>query len=411
MLSFFGLPQSMLLKLWRKPSKHSNTRPTEWSMTAFLRGATALLLVSILASGAWASAPGDAAFNMPDNTQACSLPSITASSPLTQDFAVRMVSDEESAACDAANQNSCGGCDGGSCNCCGDECSPYACCCQPLWYVSAGAVFLHRDRPDPGIIVGNNPFTGVAFSRGSDFNFDWASGPDISIDRRIGDDNSLDVRFFDSDASASDLHFRTPGGFIGAGFTGPANTLFDGQAFTKLYSTEINWRHQLWDRLSWLVGFRTVELEDNVMYEINHTVAAGEYNYNNNLYGGQIGLDWALTGPSNPWQFNAIGKAGVYGNADNGGATFFQPVGTAVRTVNGVGSSTAFLGELDFTLAYALTRHIAIRGGYELLWLSDLALATDAASRSLLNPALLRTVESNGNLFYQGATVGLDFTW
>lgn len=118
-----------------------------------------------------------------------------------------------------------------------------------------------------------------------------------------------------------------------------------------------------------------------------------------------------MTNRCNPLQIDVVGKAGVYGNANDGGITEFGPVGTRIGSFIGRGSSTAFVGELDFTAAYTLTDHIAVRGGYQLLWLSDLALATDAASRSLLNPSLLRTVSDDGHLFYQGATVAIDFVW
>jgi hypothetical protein len=375
-------------------------------MIANLRVAAALSAWFVVVSSACAWSNVDAALNLPDHSQTCSLPSVIESSPVTRDTAIQLVCNDEPMACDAAaNAPSCQD----SCGCC-DACSDCMCCCPPLWYVSAGAVILHRDRPAPGIIVGNNPFTGVAFSRGSDFNFDWAGGPDITIARRIGCDDYLEVRYFNSYETA-DIQFRTPGGFIGAGFTGPANTLFVGHALTKLDSSEINWRHQEWDRLALLVGFRWVELKDDALYTINRTVAAGDYNFNNHLYGGQIGADWAVTNRCNPLQIDVVGKAGVYGNANDGGITEFQPVGTRVGSFIGRGSSTAFVGELDFTASYSLTDHIAVRGGYQLLWLSELALATDAASRSLLNPSLLRTVSDDGHLFYQGATVGLDFVW
>ena len=70
----------------------------------------------------------------------------------------------------------------------------------------------------------------------------------------------------------------------------------------------------------------------------------------------------------------------------------------------------AFVGEIGATTAYQVTRHFAVRGGYQLLWLGDVALAGDAASRSLLNPSLLRT-NNYSDLFYQGATTGIDFAW
>ena len=278
-----------------------------------------------------------------------------------------------------------------------------------MWYVSAGAVILQRNRPMAGTIVASNPGL-VPFSRGSDFNFDWEVGPDITIGRRIGCDNILEARYFNSYETA-DIQFRTPGNFIGAGFTGPANTLFFGHALTKLDSTEINFRHQEWDQLALLVGFRWVELKDNASYLLNNTVAEGSYDYNNHLYGGQIGADWAVTSRCNPLQLNVVGKAGIFGNADDGGITQFAPAGTPIQSFTGRGTATSFVGELDFSAAYILTNHIAVRGGYQLLWLSDVALATDAASRSLQNPSLLRTVSDDGNLFYQGATVAIDFIW
>lgn len=283
-------------------------------------------------------------------------------------------------------------------------------CCEPLWEVTAGAVILHRDRATAGAIVAANPGTTTAFSSGTDFNFGWNAGPDIAIDRRIGDDNFLDLRYFNSYGTAN-VAFVTPGAFIGAGFTGPGGTTFAGSDLTKLNSTEINWKHQAWDQLALLAGFRAIELKDDLSYTINHTVASSQYDYNNHLYGGQFGADWSLTRRDNPLQINIVGKAGVFGNSDDGGLTSFQPVGTPIRVVTGQGTTTSFVGNLDCTASYALTSHISIRGGYELLWLTNLALAPDAASRSLTNPFVLSTVSDSDHLFYQGANVAVDFVW
>jgi hypothetical protein len=79
------------------------------------------------------------------------------------------------------------------------------CCCPPLWYVSAGAVILHRDSSTAGTIVAGNPSL-VPFSRGSDLNFDWAAGPDITIARRMGCNDYLEGRYFNSYESA-DIQF------------------------------------------------------------------------------------------------------------------------------------------------------------------------------------------------------------
>ncbi len=371
-------------------------------MNAYLRVAAAIVVGSIVASGARA-ADIYSALNVPDDIQASALPSAAASSPSVQDSAVLPASDNELPAGDpvseSAVQNSC---------CGGDSCCSCMNCCQPLWYASGGAVFLHRDRPTAGSIIGAFPTGTPAFSRGSDFDFGWNAGPDITIARRLDCNDLLAARFFSSDATA-DLRFVTPGNFIGAGFTGPGGTRITGRDETKLDSLELNWQHQKWDQLSLLAGFRALELADSAKYQIGPT-AAGDYTYVNHLYGGQLGADWALTDRCNPLQLNVVGKAGVYGNTDEGGIT--QLVGgTPVGRFAGQGTATSFVGELDFSASYALTNHIAIRGGYELLWLSDLALATNEASRTLTNPGLLRTVNSDSHLFYQGANVALDFVW
>jgi len=271
-------------------------------------------------------------------------------------------------------------------------------------------VILHRSRPDAGTIVAANP-AGTEFTGGRDFNFGWDAGPDVTLGYRFACDDSLEGRFFDDDGAEATNTFRTPGNFIGAGFTGPANTLFDGRYTTQLYSAELNWRHSMNDRITFLTGFRWVELADEMEYTLNTTVARGDYQYNNHLYGGQLGLDWQLTNRCSPLQINAVGKAGVYGNVTDGGIYEYAPTTTQIGHFTGSDTTTAFVGEVDLTVAYWLTSHVALRGGYELLWLNDVALASDAASRSLQNPSLLRTVDNDQNLFYHGAIAGIDFVW
>jgi hypothetical protein len=371
------------------------------------RATVALLSCFIAASGAWA-ASDDAALYTPD-AQMSPLPGFTVSPFMAQDSAVVPASAETAelsgtaaspTASAAAGQNSSGCCDDGS------SCMD---CCTPLWNVSLGEVILHRNRPSDGAIVGVLPSGSPAFSRGSDFDPGWDAGPEITIARRIGCDNAVEVRYFNCYGGAS-TQFVTPSAFIGAGFTGPGGTLFVGHDFTKLDSFEINCRHQAWDQLVLLAGFRALDLRDDLSYKINSTVATGEYFYDNHMYGGQLGADWALMRPDNPLQFGVMLKAGVYGNADHGGIT--QIVGnTPVQSFLGQGATAAFVGEFDFLASYNFTDHIAVHGGYQLLWLTNLALSPDAASRSLVNPALLRTVSDDGRLFYNGATVGVDFMW
>lgn len=314
---------------------------------------------------------------------------------------IQLASAAEPCGCDA--DASCG--DGVGCAesvDCGDLCG-----CGPKWYASAGAVFLKRDRPDPGAVVAANP-AGTPFSSPSDFSFDWEGGVDVALARRFSGGTILEARYFGVDSTDYNS-FVTPGPFIGAGFTGPAGTAFNGKYLTMLDSTEINLRHPVNNRLSLIGGFRWVELKDEMFYKLNGNVATGDYEYNNRLYGGQLGASLTLNRPTHRWIANVETKAGVYGNVADGGIFEFQannPIGSFTDS----DTTTAFVGEIDLTLGYRLTKHVVLRGGYQLFWLDNVALAGNAASRSLLNPSLLRDIDYN-SLFYQGATTGIDFIW
>ena len=320
-----------------------------------------------------------------------------ADSPILHDGPANVVSDQQLVGGQAGPE--CGK---------GSGCDIDMCCCPPDWYVSAGVVILTRSTPAPGTIVAANP-GGTEFSGGDDFDFGWDVGVDVSFAHRLSSCDILEVRYLGIDSDAA-LQFVTPGSFIGAGFTGPAGTTFVGDYLTQLDSTEINWRREWSDRLTVLAGFRWVELKDDLFYTLNTTVAAARYEYNNHLYGGQIGGDWALTCPCNPLQLHVVGKAGYFGNFADGGIDEFQGTNFigGFRTSDTVSS---FVGELGFSAAYQLTSCLAVRAGYELLWIDNVALASDNASFSLLNPSLLRTGFQTGDLFYHGATAGIEVMW
>jgi hypothetical protein len=155
---------------------------------------------------------------------------------------------------------------------------------------------------------------------------------------------------------------------------------------------------------------RSSRINDDLAYRLNGNVATGRYEFDNRLYGGQIGADWALTDLSNPLQINFVGKTGLYGNVSDGGIFEFQG-NNFIGSFAGSETGVAFAVDIGLSTAYMITDQIAIRGGYQLLWLGGMALAGDAASRSLLNPSLLRVVDDNDHLLFQGATVALDFVW
>jgi len=309
----------------------------------------------------------------------------------------------------------CGGCEDDVCDhCCDDDCCGGVDCgagvgyCCPKWYATVGTVILDRETPTAGTIVAANP-AGTRFFGAEAFDFDYEAGLEVGLARRFDNGCILEGRYFGIDHTAAET-IVTPGNFIGTGFTGPGGTTVAGRYLTKLDSFEINLRRQHSDRVTLLGGFRMIELRDDANFVLNNNVARGNYVYDNKLYGGQLGSNLDLSPRGGRWLANVESKAGIYNNLVEGGIFEFQGA-NFIGTFNGEESNTAFVGEINLNTGYRICEHVVLRGGYQLLWIENIALASDAAVRSLLNPSLLNTVADDAGLFYHGATAGVDFVW
>jgi hypothetical protein len=374
-------------------------------MSAFIRIAGAAGILFSIATGAIASPVIEQAFTMPEWAETCSLPSATASSDMIQDESVQLTSGAEESADDDAKDKTTSMSNEGH----GGYTTYYYYSSPSTCYASVGVVVLKRQRPNGGTAVGTNPGGTPSFFDVSAFDFGWDEGPDLTIGWGSRTNGAWEGRFFRVESEA-DTSLVTPGGFIGGGFTGPAGTTFDNHYLTKLTSSELNYRAATDGRVTWLYGFRWIELHDEVYYKINGNVATGDYEYNNRLYGGQVGADVALSQSSNPLQFNIVGKGGLYGNVADGGIFEYQG-NNFIGSFVGQDVTSAFVGELNFNGTYYVSRSVSITGGYQLLWLNNVATGSEASSRSLLNPSLLRTVNDHNTLFYNGATAALNFAY
>ena len=69
------------------------------------------------------------------------------------------------------------------------------------------------------------------------------------------------------------------------------------------------------------------------------------------------------------------------------------------------------VGDLNFTAAYQLTNVWSIRGGYQLLWLTGLALASEQFPQVSHHFVPDLDVVDDGSLFLHGALVSLEAAW
>jgi hypothetical protein len=166
------------------------------------------------------------------------------------------------------------------------------------------------------------------------------------------------------------------------------------------------------ERVTWLAGFRWLELSERLNYDIDLlSLINNDFNWNtnNHLYGGQLGVDLQLWDLRSPLSINAVLKAGVYGNdADN---HFHYRVNDFSVLQGGADQgSVAFVGDIAINATYRLTRHLALMGGYQLLWNNGTALASDQAALTL-QKLDLDVITMQVDLFYHDAQTGIVVTW
>jgi hypothetical protein len=254
--------------------------------------------------------------------------------------------------------------DGAACGDCNGF-TPICSTCEPLWNAYIGAVILDRSNP-----------SGV-----DNFEYDWQGGVDVDVRRRVLDDYQLQVRYFGVDQ-----------------WSEVANTTNFGQvtANSNLHSTEVNLRRQWTESLTLLGGFRWIEMSDFARDGLDNTVDT-----NNHMYGAQLGAEWLVWDRGGPFTITTGVKAGIYYNRADYDANF-GPVQQSRRSL------TAFAGEWDILSRYQVTDRMAIRAGYQLLWLEGVA-SFDAPQVAAVNNA--DRVNTAGSPFYHGAVIGAEFNF
>jgi hypothetical protein len=300
-------------------------------------------------------------------------------------------------------------CDEQCADACGDLCNT---CCLPTWKVRAGAVILTRDNPDEVVLA--RPMGGlIQISGGEDFNFGHAGGPDISLERALDNGpNSIEFRYFGGLEWTSEADYGVTGDIQIGPINLPLAIDVTADYLSRLNSTEFNFRHQHSDRVTWLTGFRIIELHEELSYDVDFVVpnlSGVSWNTDNHLWGTQVGADLQLWRLGGPLSVNGIFKAGVYGNNSDNDFTF-DVLGTPIVEGTADDNRVAFVGEIGVTTAYQLTEHFALRGGYQLLWIDQVTLASNQA-QVMLDTLDVNAINASGDVFYHGALVGGEFTW
>jgi hypothetical protein len=167
-----------------------------------------------------------------------------------------------------------------------------------------------------------------------------------------------------------------------------------------------------WNVISTSLGLRYVRIGEHYTLDRFETALFGEEGFltvetRNDLLGPQFGVD--LYYPLGRWNSTLRAKAGIYANVADGNVKLDH---AGVREVDNGEDEVqfAFLGELGWFGSYRILPRVTAFVGYELWYVYGVA----EAVKQKVQPFTLETgkeVETDGDIFYHGGTVGLEVTW
>ena len=289
------------------------------------------------------------------------------------------------------------------------------------WIGRADALILWRNAPPGPTLVTNELVPGGALNA-SGMDSTPAAGPRFSIFRMNKcTGNGIEATYL---RAANFRSLRPLGVLSSFPYSIPAPGIYGQQSFfdsanadlgARLQSFEFNRHHCMTRNLRFLAGFRWIEWQEQFSMQTYAGGAAAEYfqtNCFNDLYGGQIGLDANLL--ATRWiRFDSVVKAGAYYNVGAQTSQYTTGGDTASVSADDSPLSGAFAGEVGLTGVVPLTCCLDVRFGYFGLWLSGIAQPTQQLAGQQLTPGqpAVGTINSNGGVLVQGASIGLEGRW
>jgi hypothetical protein len=325
------------------------------------------------------------------------------------------------------------------------------------WTISVEGIVLQRlgvvNQTLVARVPGSVPFLATAIAPGAEaFNSNqfrqvFSAGPKLRLMYNDASGYGVELSYFNTfgrsvtesvgpDSPPNWLVMRAPGRFW-------QTQDFPYQAMawsssTKLYNAELDGRVNLFDRVTVLAGFRWLQLQDDLtgtlpppdrsaprwkttcpLCNLFQVTAGGPIGalppfWNtatvNNLYGVQVGVDGTLL------EFGRLSLGGrmTVGVFDNNaeqstGVSIAKVVYPTTATKNGL----AVVSEAGLQLKYRVTTGLALKAGYNVLWLVGVALAPGQINETYAARSDVRAfgVNRGSNVVFQGATFGLEYTF
>lgn len=337
-----------------------------------------------------------------------------------------------------------------------DECFQDRFC--PTWFAYAGALAMTRDDSNEVWLSNDSGDFGARVMGSGAAKMGWEAGYQIRLGRHFGCSNwAWEVDYWAIRGTSQ--HTVTNQGLVGQLDT-PLDTNFQGLTYNgsnvddyynnsqahrlqrsfDFYNVEMNFFQDpgLYTtncgggcfQFGALAGLRYFKFREGFDFATNpggynFTGTNDELHYNvdvdNNLIGAQLGM--IMNYNFDRLNLYAKTKFGAYGNAINQKSAMYGALGNAYIdnalspnngrdfNVSGTKGRVSFLGELDLGAGYQVTKRFSINGGYRVVAVSGVALATEQIPQNFEDLGIVASTPSNGDLLLHGGYLGGQFIW
>jgi hypothetical protein len=301
---------------------------------------------------------------------------------------------------------------------CATACNSPACA---QWMATAELMWLTRTRPNSFPLIREVPLghpdplthTTVVFDT-SDFDFGGAFGYRVGLSRMVNCCWGVEVNFmglaesWEDEQEFTGLYEMNGYNFafgVDPDFHEPLT--FCVRDESDFLTTDVNLLHGLCDWATVRAGVRWARFDENLKV---HELLTPIYDAlcvstENQMIGPQAGVDFKLLELWCRFRINATMNFGMLYNQ----ITYDCSSNLVGPALHAEAHDVALLGEFGLNAKYRLTDHCALRGGFYMLSLKNIALAPDQiiASDVVTEVATLRT----GGLVGYGGTFGLEVFW
>ena len=294
------------------------------------------------------------------------------------------------------------------------QCCPSPAEYCPLWTVDAGAIFLSRNHaaahPSAQVYVQEPRLNPVLVFDMANSGLGTAAGPDITLSRCLGPCWDLEARYFQVDGWRDNNVFsaNSPGRVSVLAYGVPSTAQSVSLDYSsRLYNVELNLRWKRCESIPVLIGFRTLGLDERFqsLSLAGTTVGVGADTWtNNSLYGLQIGTEPILWDRCGWFRLEGLLKTGIYGNRAHQRTTFPLVGGQ----LNSTDTLPSFVGEAGLIGNVSLNRCWSLRAGYEVMWITNVALAPNQAATVQFGALPTGAMYDRATAFYYGATASIE---